>query len=82
MLQKKPSHLRRLCYACHFKVARLDSADRVQVSGCQAHKLDVRSVRVGHNQVIGGESLGDVLVDTDLEPVAMSFNTLVGQFKL
>ena len=60
----------------------LDSAHMVQVSGCQTDKLDMRSARVSHDQVIGSESLGDVLVDTDLEPVAMSFNTLVGQFKL
>jgi hypothetical protein len=52
-----------------FRLAVLGSADRVQVGGCQAHQLDVRSVRVGHDQVIDGESLGDVLVDTDLESV-------------
>lgn len=48
----------------------------------KTHQVDVCSVRVSHDQILGGESLLDVLVDTDLEPVAMSFNTLVGQFKL
>ena len=55
----------------------LDSAHMVQVSGCQTDKLDMRSARVSHDQVIGSESLGDVLVDTDLESVTVTVRLVI-----